>query len=160
MEFELQQILTHALGFLITVWILRRFAWGPLLGMMEKRRSKIVDEFQQIETEKANAAKLAADYEAKLRDIESERRDKLIEAADEGKQMASEIKAAAQEEVKQLRTKAKADLEREIVKAKVQLRDEIVGMTLTATEKVLHEKLDEAKHRDLIGRFIDNLEKA
>ena len=160
MEFELQQVLTHTVGFLITVWVLKRFAWGPLLGMMEERRNKIVGEFQQIEEEKEKVAKLTADYESRLRDIESERRAKLIEAAEEGKQIASEIKAAAQDEIKLLRAKAKDDLDREIVKAKVQLRDEIVTITLVATEKVLHEKLDEAKHRDLIGRFIDNLEKA
>ena len=160
MEFELQQVLTHAVGFLITVWVLKRFAWGPLLGMMEERRNKIVGEFEQIEEEKENVAKLTAEYESRLRDIESERRAKLIEAAEEGKVIASEIKAAAQDEIKLLRAKAKDDLDREIVKAKVQLRDEIVTMTLVATEKVLHEKLDEAKHRDLIGRFIDNLEKA
>lgn len=160
MEFELQQVLTHTVGFLITVWVLKRFAWGPLLGMMEERRSKIVGKFQQIEEEKEKVAKLTADYESRLRDIESERRAKLIEAAEEGKQIASEIKAAAQDEIKLLRAKAKDDLDREIVKAKVQLRDEIVGITLVATEKVLHEKLDEAKHRDLIGRFIDNLEKS
>ena len=160
MEFELQQVLTHTVGFLITVWVLKRFAWGPLLGMMEERRNKIVGEFQQIEEEKEKVARLTADYESRLRDIESERRDKLIEAAEEGKQIASEIKAAAQDEIKLLRAKAKDDLDREIVKAKVKLRDEIVTITLVATEKVLHEKLDEAKHRDLIGRFIDNLEKA
>jgi F-type H+-transporting ATPase subunit b len=160
MEFELQQVLTHTVGFLITVWVLKRFAWGPLLGMMEERRNKIVGEFEQIEEEKDKVARLTADYESRLRDIESERRAKLIEAAEEGKQIASEIKAAAQDEIKLLRAKAKDDLDREIVKAKVQLRDEIVTITLVATEKVLHEKLDEAKHRDLIGRFIDNLEKA
>ena len=89
MEFELQQVLTHAVGFLITVWILKRFAWGPLLGMMEERRNKIVGEFQQIEEEREKVAKLTAEYESRLRDIESERRDKLIEAAEEGKQIAS-----------------------------------------------------------------------
>ena len=52
MEFELQQVLTHTVGFLITVWVLKRFAWGPLLGMMEERRNKIVGEFQKIEEEK------------------------------------------------------------------------------------------------------------
>jgi F0F1-type ATP synthase membrane subunit b/b' len=42
----------------------------------------------------------------------------------------------------------------------VQLRDELVTLTMTATEKVLQERIDEAKHRDLIGRFIDQLEKS
>jgi F-type H+-transporting ATPase subunit b len=160
MEFEIQQVLTHAVGFLITVWILKKFAWGPLLALMEERRNKIVSEFEKIESEKADVERLNEEYQAKLRDIENERREKLLQAVEEGKEMAAEIKASALEETKQARAKAKADLEREVVKAKVQLRDELVTLTVTATEKVLQERIDEAKHRDLIGRFIDQLEKS
>ncbi|HUV30922.1 MAG TPA: F0F1 ATP synthase subunit B [Acidobacteriota bacterium] len=160
MSIEWQQVLTHAVGFLITVWILKRFAWRPLMDLIEERREKIAGEFRKIEDEKAGAAKLTAEYEGKLRDIDRERRQKLVEAVTEGKKLAAEIKSAAQEEVRQINAKAKADLEREIAKARVQLRDEIVGMTITATEKMLHEELDQAKQRELVGRFIDDLEKA
>jgi F-type H+-transporting ATPase subunit b len=160
MEFEIQQVLTHAVGFLITVWILKRYAWKPLLSLMDERREKIAGEFEKIEVGKADVARLNEDYQAKLRNIEDERREKLLQAVEEGKDMAAEIKAQALEETKQARAKAKADLEREVSKAKVQLRDELVSMTVTATEKILRERVDEAKHRELIGRFIDQLEKA
>ena len=50
MNLEWQQILTHLLGFVIAVWLLKKYAWGPLLSIMEERRNKIVDEFQQPET--------------------------------------------------------------------------------------------------------------
>ena len=40
------------------------------------------------------------------------------------------------------------------------MRDEMVAITMTAAEKVIREKLDDAKHRDLIGKYIDELEKA
>ena len=135
MNLEWQQLLTHLVGFLITVWILKKYAWKPLLGLMEERRNKIAGEFQKIEEEKESTAKLSAQYEASLKDIEKVRRERLIEAADEGKKLASEIKATAQEEVKQLHVKTKANLVREIAKARVQLRDELVTMTMTATER-------------------------
>jgi len=159
-DLQWQQILTHAVGFLITLWVLKKFAWKPLLSLMEDRRNKIVDEFKEIDNVKAEVAEMTAEYEAKLRDIENERRAKLVEAMDEGKKLAAEIKANAQNEVKDLHTKAKADLERDVEKAKVQLRDEMVAITMTAAEKVIREKLDDAKHRDLIGKYIDELEKA
>ncbi len=160
MNIEWQQLLTHLVGFLITVWILKKFAWGPLLGIMEERRSKIAGEFDKIEQEKAAAAELSASYEAKLKEIDNERRAKLIAAVEEGKRHAAEIKSAAQNEIKGLHEKARLDIERDIDKARVQLRDEMVGMTISAAEKIIHEKLDEPKHRELIGKFIDDLEKA
>ncbi len=160
MSIEWQQLLTHFFGFGITVWILKKYAWGPLLGLMDERREKIAGEFDKIESDREEVEKLTAEYEAKLRDIDAERRQKLVEAVDEGKIVAAELKAAAHAESQQMQAKAKADLEREVAKAKVQLRDDMVAITMSATEKVLHEKLDEAKQRDLIGRFIDGLEKA
>jgi F-type H+-transporting ATPase subunit b len=160
MGFELPQILTHALGFLVTVWILKRYAWGPLLSLMEERRNRIIGEFQKIEDEKAGVAKTVAEYDAKLKEIDNERRAKLIEGVEEGKKVASELKAAAQEEVKNLHEKAKADLEREVAKARVELRDQMIAITLSATEKVIREKLDEKKQRELIDRYIAEIEKA
>jgi F-type H+-transporting ATPase subunit b len=156
---EWQQLVTHALGFLLALWVLKRYAWGPLLSMMEERRNKIVDEFKHIEAEKENVADLTAQYEAKLKDIDAERRAKIVEAIEEGKKVAAEIKTDAQQEIKELHAKAKADLEREVAKAKVQLRDEMISLTMSAAEKVIGEKLTDDKHRQLIGRYIDELEK-
>jgi F-type H+-transporting ATPase subunit b len=160
MDLQWQLLVTHAVGFLITLWILKRFAWGPLLAIMEERRNKIVDEFGKIEEEKENAAKLTAKYEGKLKGIESERRAKIVEAVSEGKKVAEEIKAAARDEGKAIQTRAKAELEREIAKARVQLKEEMIEITMTAAEKIIRERLDDAKHRELIGNFIDNVEKA
>jgi F-type H+-transporting ATPase subunit b len=160
MNFEIQQILTHALGFLIFVWILRRFAWGPLLALMEERRNKIAGEFEEIDRQKAEVAKVTAEYEAKMKEIDSERRAKIVEAVKEGKEVAAEIKAHAQDEARALQEKAKADLQRDVAQAKIQLRDEMIAMTMTAAEKVVREKMDDPKHRDLIGRYIDELGRA
>jgi len=160
MDIQLQQIITHAIGFLITLWILKKFAWGPLLAMMEERRNKIVGEFQKIEDDKAEVDKLAAEYEGLLKNIDNERRAKIVEAVGEGKKMAEEIKRAAHDDARKIGEKAKADLAQDVAKAKVQLKEDMIALTMTATEKIIREKLDDAKHRELIGHFIDNVEKA
>ena len=160
MSFDWQLIVTHSIGFLITLWILKRYAWGPLLSLIEERREKIVGEFETIEREKEKAHELNSQYEAKLREIDNERRTKIVEAVSEGKKIAEDIQTAAKKEVYQLREKSKSELEREVAKAKVQLKDDMVSMAVAATEKLLREKLDENQHRKLIGDYIDELEKA
>ena len=155
----LQLFITHTVGFLITVWILKKYAWGPLLNLLEERRNKIVDEFQKIEEGKADIEKQAAEYDARLRDIENERRVKLTEAVNEGKQIAEEIKTAAHNDAKQIAAKAQAELDRDVAKAKVELKNDMVDMTVSAASKIINEKLDDDKHRDLIGKFIDEVEK-
>ncbi|UCG60373.1 MAG: F0F1 ATP synthase subunit B [Candidatus Zixiibacteriota bacterium] len=160
MDISLAQLITHAAGFLITLWILKKFAWGPLMAMMEERRSKIVGEFQKIEDDKAEVDKLAADYEGKLKDIDNERRVKIVEAVSEGKKVAEEIKAAAHANARKIGEKAKADLVQDIAKAKVELKEDMISITMRAAEKIIGEKLDDTKHRELIGNFIENVEKA
>jgi F-type H+-transporting ATPase subunit b len=160
MDLQWQQLLTHLVGFVITVWILKKFAWKPLLNLMEERRNRIAGEFDEIEQEKAKVAELTSEYEGKLRDIDNERRAKLVEAVNEGKKIAEEMKATARDEAKDIVTKAKGELERDVAKARVQLKDDMIAATITAAEKLIGERLDDAKHREMIGRYIDDLEKA
>ena len=160
MDLQWQLLLTHSIGFLITLWILKKFAWGPILSLLEERRTKIADEFKNIDDEKGKAESLSLEYENKLKGIDEERRAKLVEAVNEGKKIAEEIKNNAQVESKQLAEKNQQELQREYEKAKVQLRNDIVTVTVIAAEKIINEKLDAAKHHQLINNVINNLEKA
>jgi F-type H+-transporting ATPase subunit b len=160
MKPDIAQIITQIIGFLITVWLLKKFAWKPLLSMMDERRQKIVDEFKRIDDEKVKAATLKSEYEDRLKNIESERRQKIAEAVNEANKIASEIRAHAQEEAHGIVARTAEQVERDIAKAKVQLKEDMVNITMSAAEKILHEKLDEKKERELIGKFIANIEKA
>jgi F-type H+-transporting ATPase subunit b len=160
MSIEISQVITHIIGFLITVWLLKRFAWKPLLSMMEERRQKIVNEFQKIEDGKKEAEELKTGYENKLKSIDAERRQKIAEAVNEANKIASDIKMDAQGEARNIINRSNERLQRDVAKAKIQLKEEMVAITMSAAEKILHEKLDEKKERELIGRFIGNIEKA
>ena len=160
MHLEWTQLITHAFGFLITFWLLKRYAWKPLLNLMEERRNRIPGEFKTIDDEKAKVAQQAAEYSARMKEIDAERRAKIVEAVDEGKKVAADIKAQAHHEAKEIQAKAKADLEREIAKAKVQLKEEMIAITMSAAEKVVREKLSDQKHRELIGKYIEEVQKA
>lgn len=150
MNLEWGQIVTHIIGFLIVVWLLRKYAWSKLLGMMEERRQKIETSFQEIDDAKAEVETQRAAYEAELANIEELRRDKIQKAAQEANQLATEIREEARRETVKMREKAKEDIERDVDKANVALRDNMVDAVITATEKVIRERLDRDKHSKLI----------
>ena len=156
---EWQQILTHIVGFVIALWILKKYAWKPLLNMIDERRERIQSDFDKAKEELESAEKLHADYEARMKDAEAEARVKIQDAIREGQGVAAEIKETARGESRDLIERAKEELSRDVDKAKVQLKMDIVRMTLAATEKMIYEKLDEAKHRELIEGFISDVEK-
>ena len=154
-----QEILTHILGFLIILILLRIFAWKPILGLLDERKKRIASEFDNIEKAKQEMAKLREEYEVKLKEIDLEARKRIQEAIAEGQKMAADLQIEAREEAKKVLDRAKENIELEVAKAKVELRDDIVNMAILATEKIINERLDDAKHKELIVEFIEGVEK-
>jgi len=155
-----QQIVTHAIGFLIVVFVLKKYAWGPVMDMVEERRDKIANDFREIELQKQDLRQQEEAYQQKLKEIDADRRHKLLEGVNEGQKLANELKVNAQAEAKEIITKAKEEPAREVAKAKVQLKKDMVEITMSAAEKILAEKLSADKDRELVAGFIDKLESA
>ncbi len=151
-------IVTQIIGFLLTVWILKAFAWKPLLKMLEDRRNKIAGDIDDAEKIKSDAESLLDDYNAKLRDIETEARSKIQDAVAEGNRIASEIRDHARDEAQKIVEKSREELSRDVAKARVQLRDDMVSMAITAAEKVISAKLDEAEQKRLLEDFLKEVE--
>lgn len=160
MNVDIQQILTHIVGFLIALWILRRFAWRPLLDVLEERRRKIKADFDAAAEKREAAEETAARYDAQLKNIEAEARAKLQEAVNDGRRIAAEIREEARGEARKIIDKARADLVRDVAKAKVELRDQLISMTIVAAERMVRQELDQEGHRKLIAGFIDEMESA
>lgn len=159
MNLEFGQVITQIIGFLIALFILKKFAWKPLLGILEERRSKIKSEFDKLDEEKKGLNKLTSEYEDKLKDIEGLARQKILEAAKEGQKMANQIKENARKEGLEIMNRSREEIQREVEKAKVQLKNDMVNLSLQAAQKVIQERLDQEKDKKLIRDFIEGLEK-
>jgi F-type H+-transporting ATPase subunit b len=151
-------IVTQIIGFLLTVWILKAFAWKPLLKLLEDRKKKIEGDIEDAEKIKTDAEKLLDDYNAKLRDIETEARSKIQDAVSEGNRIASEIRENAREEAHLIVQKSREELSRDIAKARVQLRNEMVGMAIAAAGKIISKNLDDSEQRRLLEDFLKEVE--
>ena len=154
---DIRQVLTQILGFLLMVWILRRYMWGPLMGMLEARREKIVGEFKEADRLKTEALELKARYDADLKGIEAQARQRITEAVAEGQRVAAEIRAQAQKDALVRLERASEEIDREREKAKEVLKEQVIGLSLRMAEKVLRQKLDDPAQRRLAGEFIDEV---
>jgi len=159
LEIDWGIIITQIIGFLIALWILKAFAWKPLLKMLDDRRRKIVGDIDEAEKIRASADELLEAYKVKLRDIDNEARARILEAVSEGSRIASEIRDQAREESRQILAKSRDELARDVAKARVQLRDDIIGMAVKAAEKVISAKLDEAEQKRLLDDFFKEVDK-
>jgi len=154
---DIRQVLTQILGFLLMVWILRRWAWGPLMGVLEARREKIAGEFRDADRRKAEAESLKSKYEQELRGVEAQARQRLQEAVAEGQKVAAEIKAQAQVEAQRRLERAQDEIAREREKAKEMLKEQVINLAMRSAEKILRQKLDDPAQRRLTSEFIDEV---
>ena len=154
---DLPQVLTQIVGFLLMVWILRKYAWGRVLGLLEARRQKIAGEFAEADRRKADADQARAKYEQELRDIEAQKRVKLQEGVAEGQRVAGEIRAQAQKEAVDRLARAQDEIAREREKAKELVKEQIIRISMRSAEKILREELDDAHQRKLVAEFIDEV---
>jgi len=158
-QLDWQQILSQAISFLVLLAILRRFAWKPLLTMLDARRHQIERDLQQAAQGKVELARLQEEYAQRLAKIEDEARSKIQQAILEGKKVAVEIQEQARQLAYASLEKSKQTIELELAKAKVTLRDQMAEMTVDAVERVLRQKLDAKADRQLIDSVLDDLER-
>ena len=157
LQLDLQQIISQALSFLLLLWVLRRFAWRPLLAILDQRRAHIEAALRQAAETKAELARLQAEYAQKLAGINDEARAKIQQAALEGKRLAVQIQEEARAQALTIIAKSKETIELELAKAKVTLRDAMADMTVDAVEKVLRQKLDTKTDERLVASILDEL---
>lgn len=154
------ETITVIVGFVIFAWVLRKFAWGPILDVLDERRDQIAAGFKEVEDLQTQAKTSHEQYEEKLREIEAEAREKINEGIAEGKRVAEEMTEAARAESAEIITKAKASVQLELATARKQLREDVVELTLKAAGKLLEEKITDDKDRQLVESFIGDLEQA
>lgn len=154
---DIRQVATQILGFLIMLWILRRFAWAPVLKLLEDRRAKIAGEFAEAGRRQQDADAAKSKFEHELRGIEQLRRQAITEAIAEGQKVAGEIRQQANAEAAARLERAQDEIAREREKAKEIVKQQMIALSLRAAEKILREKLDESHQRKLVGEFIDEV---
>jgi len=157
MNLEIKAVLTQIVGFLIVMWLLKKYAWGKLLSFTEARRESIANEFASIEKAKAGVDDMRRKYEEELAGIETTRRARVQDAVHEANQIAGEIRDEARREAVAMRVKATEDINLDLDKANVAFRDSMVNAVIAATERLIRTRLDDAQHRKLITQFLDEV---
>lgn len=160
MDFQIAQVITHIIAFLLTVFLLKKYAWGPLIGMLEKRREKISGELEQIANDRRAAEELKREYDTMLKQVDAQARARIQEAVHDGERIAAEIKDKARGEARAMIEKGKDELVLARKTAEKTLQEDMVNMALAAAEKVVNERLDQEKHKELVRNFIAEVEGA
>ena len=158
LQLDVQQIVSQSISFLLLLWVLRRFAWRPLLGVLDARRARIDDALRQAAQQHAQVERLTVELHARLAKIDEETRRSIQQAVQEGRRIAMDIQDEARAQAQGILAKSKETIELELAKARVALRDELADLTIEAAERFLKQKLDPEADKALVAAILDELE--
>ena len=153
------EIVTQLLGFLIVFFVLKKYAFGAILGVIDARRKHIEDEIAAAEKKRLDMEALEKDYRKRLDHIEQEARERIQEASNIGQTLAKDIQDRARIDAQRIVDRTKAELDQDIMKARIVMRNEVVEISSLIAEKVLREKLNTQEHEKLVEKFLRELEK-
>jgi F-type H+-transporting ATPase subunit b len=145
------------ISFLILVWIIKRFAWKPLMNMMEKRRQLIADSLATAEKERAEAEQIRQQYQEEMLKARQEAQAIIEKATKSSEELAAEILSEARRENERMKQAALADIERERARAVAEVRAQVIDMSIAVAEKIIQKKLDLQGQEALIDQFIEEV---
>ena len=143
--------------FLLILFILWRFAFGPILAAVNAREEGINQALEDARTRQADAEKLLEEHKQQLADARRQAQEIVAEGREAGSRLQIEIEGKAREESEAILTRARSEIEREKDAAVDVLRRETVDLALAAASKLLHEKLDSEQDRKLVVDYVDGL---
>lgn len=136
--------------FLITLFILKKFVFGPVGEAIEKRRASITASIEEAESSRDEAVKLLDEYKAQLAEARREA-DELREAGRrEGERQKTEIVGQAQEQRERIVSDTQTQIDAQAQAAVAGIRDDVVVLAITAAEKVTKKSLSDDDHRKLV----------
>ena len=143
-------------SFIILYLILRKFAWGPILGAVQEREESIKAALDAADNAKKEMENLKADNEKILNEAKIERETMLKEAREMKSKLISDAEDEAKIKAKKMVEAAKTAIQNEKNSAMNELKNTVVDLSVGIAEKLISEELaDKDKQLKMIEEILD-----
>ena len=144
--------------FLITLVVLKRFAFGPIQNMLDERRERIRRSIEEAEKARNEARRLLEEHRALIGQARGQAEQILAEARKVADAQRQRVKEETEADRRRRLEETKRQIEAETRRALQQIRAEVAELTLIATSKVTGKVLDHDDHRRLIEDAVKDLD--
>ena len=148
------------LTFATLLFILAKFAWKPLLGALDAREKSIQDNIDEAKRQRDEADALLAQYREQLAEGRRQAQALVGESRAAAETLRKELEAKARDETQAMLANARREIEREREAAVEAVRRESVDVALAVASRLLGERLDAGRDRQLAMDYIDDLDES
>jgi F-type H+-transporting ATPase subunit b len=151
-------IIAQIINFLILVFLLRRFLYGPVIKSMDEREQQMISRLKETEKKKKEAEEEAESFRQMKRELSVKRQEMIAKATEEVKILQSDLTKKARTEVEANIADWDESARRQRVSALADLRlrtgEEIYAIARRALQDLADEKLE----RQIINTFMQRLQ--
>lgn len=147
-------IIFQLLMFIILLALLKKFAWGPLMGIMKQREEHVANEIEAAEKSRAEASNLLEEQRSLLKEARQEAQTLIENAKKQGDLQREEIITTARAEANRLKEGAKVEIEQQKEQAVAALREQVASLSVLIASKVIEKELTVDDQEKLINDYI------
>jgi len=157
-EFSIGLFFWQTIIFVILIFLLKKFAWSPILKAVNDREQGIKDALDSAEAAKKEMQSLQADNEKIMKEARAERDSLLKEAKDLKNSMISQAKDEAKSEAQKIIESANEAILNEKNAAVSDIKKQVASLSIEIAEKLLKEKLsDDNKQMKIVEDLIKDV---
>lgn len=146
-------LLAQAVNFGILFWVLRRFAYKPMLDFLESRSARIDKGLKDAEAAQSKLASMEEKEKQVLVDARNEARSIITLAETSAKKRDADRMKETEEKTKRFLDDARMKIEEEKQKILMEAKQEIAEIVSLSVEKILKEKVNATKDKELLGEM-------
>jgi F-type H+-transporting ATPase subunit b len=143
-------LLVQAIAFLVFIYLLWRFAVGPIVRVLDQRQSRISESLMAAERMQVELRETQAQNEEIMAQARREAQDLLQTARQNAEQVEAKARERADAAADEFLGRAQETLRQETAQARQQLRQEVADLAVIAAGKILQKEIDPADQRQLI----------
>lgn len=151
---DTKALVIQLVSFVLAFWVLKRFAFTPILKVMADRRKTIESGVELGEAMKKRQTEFEAEVAKELQKARKEADGIIADSHDAARQVAAEAEAKARKKADGILAEAEDRISQETARARKQLEKEVVGLVSDATEAIIGEKVDSKKDAALIEKAL------
>nr|WP_216671588.1 F0F1 ATP synthase subunit B [Saccharibacillus qingshengii] len=145
------------IAFIILYLLLNRYAIGPLMSMMEKRRDLVLSQLNEAAATREEASAYVEQQKEALQQARKEAYDIIEQSRQTSGKQADQMIASAKEDAVRLKDEALRDIESEKNKAMAALRSEVGRVSVQIASKLIEKEIDEKSNEGLVDQYLKDV---
>ena len=143
--------------FLLLFYVLAKFAWKPLLRMLEERENLIKSSLSDAKIAREELEKINIESEAIITKARTDAQSILSDGKVAAEKIKDDTLAKAKEEANKIKEDAKLQIKAEKDKAISEIKKEVVDLSISVAEKLIDKNINEKDNATLIEESLNEI---